>query len=62
MTFLFDWFVRLIGPLLLVAATILISLVVYLYYAYVLPATTAPRSVLVSYNLYEMAGVHALLL
>lgn len=63
-TFLFDWFVRLIGPLLLVAATILIGLIVYLYYAYILSAITEPGTVLVSYEtrLERYVGLHALLL
>ncbi|KAG5191629.1 DHHC palmitoyltransferase-domain-containing protein [Tribonema minus] len=40
----FDWFLRLVGPLLLTLATGLILLVVYLYYGFILPATTEPGS------------------
>lgn len=35
----FDWFVRILGPLLLVMATFLIGLIAHLYFAFILPNT-----------------------
>jgi hypothetical protein len=46
----FDWVIRLLGPLLLAVATVLILLVVYLYYGFILPAFAKPGSVKVSFS------------
>lgn len=43
----FDWTLRLIGPLLLLLATGLISCVIGMYFKYLLPATADFGSVLV---------------
>ncbi|CAM9662312.1 unnamed protein product, partial [Phaeothamnion confervicola] len=41
----FDWFMRLVGPLLLMFATALISIVVYMYFGFILGVIATPFSI-----------------
>lgn len=54
MGFFFDWTMRLVGPLLLLFASVLISGVIGMYFLYILPATATFGSIAVSVECYVL--------